>query len=189
MLLQQASSFRRLPLACAALAGRKLARAHALCSSRCAQPSSQRLSRRHSSRGTLSAAVSSTGPGGGTQTARSLRCASARHRNSERCTRLQLKCEWNLSSSAESWVASAVFLGMMLGSYTWGSLSDAYGRKVGFFAPACFTAVFGVVSAFSPNFVVRRPALNAPPPSPLCRLRKLSRARPCDSSAVRRSRC
>jgi MFS family permease len=67
---------------------------------------------------------------------------------------LQIKCEWNLTAGQESWVTSAVFIGMMLGSYTWGCLSDAFGRRMGFFAPACFTAIVGVLSAFSPNFPV-----------------------------------
>ena len=67
---------------------------------------------------------------------------------------VQLKCKWDLSSTAESWIASAVFIGMMLGSYTWGALSDALGRRLGFLAPACFTAIFGIASAFSPNYGV-----------------------------------
>jgi MFS family permease len=69
--------------------------------------------------------------------------------------RVQLRCKWDLNSSQESWIASAVFIGMMAGSYTWGSLSDAFGRRLGFLAPACFTAIFGVASAFSPNYGVR----------------------------------
>jgi MFS family permease len=67
---------------------------------------------------------------------------------------MQLKCKWTLSATQESWIASAVFVGMALGSYTWGTISDAYGRKIGFFAPACFTAIFGGASAFAPNYVV-----------------------------------
>eukprot|EP00892_Ulva_mutabilis_P006923 jgi/Ulvmu1/4602/UM002_0331.1 len=64
----------------------------------------------------------------------------------------ELRCKWNLSPSQESWITSAVFIGMMLGSYTWGWISDRYGRKVGYFAPAVFTAAFGVLSAVSPNY-------------------------------------
>lgn len=44
---------------------------------------------------------------------------------------VQLRCRWDLSPAQESWITSAVFIGMMLGSYTWGSISDRYGRKVG----------------------------------------------------------
>ena len=69
--------------------------------------------------------------------------------------RVQLRCQWDISPAQESWVASSVFIGMMFGSYTWGALSDAYGRRIGFLAPACFTALFGVASAFSPSYGVR----------------------------------
>ena len=75
------------------------------------------------------------------------------------CVPVQLRCKWDLSPAQESWISSSVFLGMMFGSFVWGSLSDTYGRRVGFFAPACFTAVFGVLSAVAPNYPVRLAAL------------------------------
>lgn len=41
----------------------------------------------------------------------------------------QLRSEWQLSSTQESLLSTVVFAGMLLGSYTWGLVSDNYGRK------------------------------------------------------------
>lgn len=40
-----------------------------------------------------------------------------------------LHCEWNISRYQQALVTTVVFLGMMLSSTFWGSLSDRYGRK------------------------------------------------------------
>jgi len=66
----------------------------------------------------------------------------------------EIKREWNLESWKEATVGSAVFFGMMLGAYFWGSISDRLGRRIGFFATSAFAAVFGIASAFSPNLIV-----------------------------------
>ena len=42
----------------------------------------------------------------------------------------------------------------MSGAYAWGSLGDAKGRKLGFFATALFTFTFGVLSAVAPSYGV-----------------------------------
>ena len=67
---------------------------------------------------------------------------------------LQAKCEWGLTPSQESLISSVVFVGTMSGAYAWGSLGDAKGRKLGFFATALFTFTFGVLSAVAPSFGV-----------------------------------
>ena len=36
---------------------------------------------------------------------------------------------WDLSSQQESLITSVVFAGMMLGAYSWGVVSDIYGRR------------------------------------------------------------
>eukprot|EP00210_Caulerpa_lentillifera_P009224 g8793.t1 len=61
-------------------------------------------------------------------------------------------CVWGLSSTQESFITSVVFIGMFLGSYTWGIVADNEGRKRGFFATAMVTAIWGFASAFSPNY-------------------------------------
>lgn len=68
---------------------------------------------------------------------------------------VQAKCEWGLSPSQESLITSVVFVGTMSGAYAWGSLGDAKGRKLGFFATALFTFTFGVLSALAPSYGVR----------------------------------
>lgn len=40
-----------------------------------------------------------------------------------------LHCEWNITRYQQALVTTVVFLGMMLSSTFWGSLSDRYGRK------------------------------------------------------------
>jgi len=68
---------------------------------------------------------------------------------------LQVKCMWNISPSQESLITSIVFCGTMIGAYSWGVLGDAKGRRVGFFGTAIFTFMFGLLSAASPNYMVR----------------------------------
>ena len=40
-----------------------------------------------------------------------------------------LHCDWDISRYQQAMVTTVVFLGMMLSSTFWGSLSDKYGRK------------------------------------------------------------
>lgn len=40
-----------------------------------------------------------------------------------------LHCDWAISRNQQAMVTTVVFLGMMLSSTFWGSLSDKYGRK------------------------------------------------------------
>ncbi|XP_019448461.1 PREDICTED: organic cation/carnitine transporter 7 [Lupinus angustifolius] len=60
---------------------------------------------------------------------------------------------WNLTPHQESFITSVVFLGMFVGAYSWGLLSDQYGRRKGFLVTATITAIAGFLSAFSPNYL------------------------------------
>ncbi|KAI7732303.1 hypothetical protein M8C21_002502 [Ambrosia artemisiifolia] len=40
-----------------------------------------------------------------------------------------VKSEWNLSSTQESLITTVVFAGMLIGAYSWGFISDNYGRR------------------------------------------------------------
>lgn len=40
-----------------------------------------------------------------------------------------LQTEWNLSPSEESFLTTIVFLGMLVGAYFWGFISDVHGRR------------------------------------------------------------
>ncbi|KAJ9164525.1 hypothetical protein P3X46_024091 [Hevea brasiliensis] len=60
---------------------------------------------------------------------------------------------WGLTSKQESLITTVVFVGMMVGAYSWGLLSDKYGRRKGFLVPAIVTSGFGLLSSFAPNYV------------------------------------
>ncbi|XP_039015362.1 organic cation/carnitine transporter 7-like [Hibiscus syriacus] len=64
-----------------------------------------------------------------------------------------VKSEWQLSTNHESMLSSIVFAGMLVGAYSWGILSDNYGRRKGFLAIAMVTSAAGLLSAFSPNYL------------------------------------
>lgn len=40
-----------------------------------------------------------------------------------------VQSEWGLSAHEESLITSAVFIGMLVGAYSWGLVSDNYGRR------------------------------------------------------------
>lgn len=61
-------------------------------------------------------------------------------------------CEWGLSGSQEAALSTAVFGGMLVGAYGWGAMSDAFGRRAAFAAPAVFMLVFSLASAAAPNY-------------------------------------
>ncbi|CAL9211984.1 unnamed protein product [Musa hybrid cultivar] len=63
-----------------------------------------------------------------------------------------VQLEWELSSQQESLITSVVFVGMLLGAYSWGIVSDIYGRRMGFLFTALITSVAGFLSSFAPNY-------------------------------------
>uniref|UniRef100_A0A803KQK2 Major facilitator superfamily (MFS) profile domain-containing protein n=1 Tax=Chenopodium quinoa TaxID=63459 RepID=A0A803KQK2_CHEQI len=63
-----------------------------------------------------------------------------------------VQAEWGLSPNKESMITSVVFAGMLIGSYSWGIVSDKYGRRNGFFITAIFTSAAGISSALAPNY-------------------------------------
>ncbi|KAI3697723.1 hypothetical protein L6452_30820 [Arctium lappa] len=64
-----------------------------------------------------------------------------------------LQSAWNLSSREESMITSVVFAGMLVGAYSWGVVSDKYGRRNGFLITAMVTSVAGFLSALAPNYI------------------------------------
>lgn len=65
-----------------------------------------------------------------------------------------VKYAWNLSSAQESLITTVVFAGMLVGAYSWGLVSDKYGRRNGFVFSAIVTCAAGLLSAAAPNFIV-----------------------------------
>ncbi|WCJ34654.1 Synaptic vesicle 2-related protein [Euphorbia peplus] len=66
---------------------------------------------------------------------------------------MAVKSEWELSSNQESLITSVVFFGMLFGAYSWGLISDNYGRRKGIFGSTILTSVAGLLSTFSPNYI------------------------------------
>ncbi len=60
--------------------------------------------------------------------------------------------EWGMTPAQMGILGTAIFLGMLLGAFVWGRLSDIWGRKIGFVATVAISGVFGLLSAFSPSF-------------------------------------
>eukprot|EP01118_Nematostelium_gracile_P002562 TRINITY_DN1278_c0_g1_i2.p1 TRINITY_DN1278_c0_g1~~TRINITY_DN1278_c0_g1_i2.p1 ORF type:complete len:509 (-),score=104.22 TRINITY_DN1278_c0_g1_i2:167-1693(-) len=61
-------------------------------------------------------------------------------------------CEFNLDKYQEAAISTVVFVGMLVGAYCWGVVSDRYGRRIGYLATSALTFVFGLASAFAPNY-------------------------------------
>lgn len=66
----------------------------------------------------------------------------------------QVACQWNLSPRQEGLISTVVFVGTLVGANAFGALSDACGRRIGFFATAVFSSLFGLGSALAPNYAV-----------------------------------
>jgi putative MFS transporter len=61
--------------------------------------------------------------------------------------------EWKLSSVETGLLGTAIFVGMLVGAWFWGRLSDLIGRKVSFIATVLIASLFGLLSALAPSFV------------------------------------
>uniref|UniRef100_A0A2P2MJ40 Transporter-related family protein n=1 Tax=Rhizophora mucronata TaxID=61149 RepID=A0A2P2MJ40_RHIMU len=64
-----------------------------------------------------------------------------------------VKSEWLLTSNQESLFTSVVFAGMLVGAYTWGVVSDRFGRRKGFLFTALVTSGAGFLSSMAPNYI------------------------------------
>lgn len=61
---------------------------------------------------------------------------------------------FGLSREQALYLSTALFVGMMIGAWGWGSISDRIGRKLGFVATILIDSVFGFLSAFAPNYLI-----------------------------------
>jgi putative MFS transporter len=65
-----------------------------------------------------------------------------------------IRKEFGLSTFGSAWLVTAGFLGMLVGAWFWGTISDRIGRKRGFTMTIGIFALFGLLSAFSPNAAI-----------------------------------
>ena len=63
-------------------------------------------------------------------------------------------CQFDASPAQESALTSVVFVGMLIGVYVLGLMSDVYGRRTAFLMSAILLGLAGVASAFAPSFLV-----------------------------------
>ena len=64
------------------------------------------------------------------------------------------KDEFDTADWQTALLSSIIFLGMLFGSYFWGSLSDLSGRRSTLLISLTVNGVFGLCSAFAPNYSV-----------------------------------
>jgi MFS transporter, putative metabolite:H+ symporter len=63
-----------------------------------------------------------------------------------------MSAEWGLSKAQTSLLATAIFIGMLVGALFWGRLADRIGRKLCFVLTIAVYSVFGGLSALAPSF-------------------------------------
>ncbi|CAL4941570.1 unnamed protein product [Urochloa decumbens] len=63
-----------------------------------------------------------------------------------------IRQQWNVSAQHESLLSSIVFTGMLIGSCSWGYISDKYGRRTALLFSIILTTGAGFLSALSPNY-------------------------------------
>jgi putative MFS transporter len=61
--------------------------------------------------------------------------------------------EWSLTSGQAGLIGTAIFIGMLVGAWFWGTITDYVGRKIGFQLTVLVDSVFGFLSALSPGYV------------------------------------
>ena len=65
----------------------------------------------------------------------------------------ELTNEWDLNSVSTGLIGAIVFLGMFIGGFLWGILSDKKGRKLGYTSGIMMAFFFSILSALSDNII------------------------------------
>ena len=63
-----------------------------------------------------------------------------------------LRCDWGVTPEDESAIATVVFVGMAVGAYSWGAVSDIRGRKFVIIASSAWVFLAGIGSAVVPSY-------------------------------------
>ncbi|CAC5367974.1 unnamed protein product [Mytilus coruscus] len=64
-----------------------------------------------------------------------------------------IKDLWKVDHFTYAWLPVATRIGSIIGCFTFGTISDHFGRRIPFLVAIFITAVFGVVSAFASSFL------------------------------------
>ena len=67
---------------------------------------------------------------------------------------LQEREEFGATDSQNALLSSVIFIGMLFGSYCCGGFADVVGRRLVLLLSLTLNGVFGLLSAFSPNFFI-----------------------------------
>ena len=67
---------------------------------------------------------------------------------------LRRKDEFAVTDAQNAVLGSAIFIGMLFGSYCWGGLSDVIGRRPVLIFSLALNGMFGLASAFSVNIAM-----------------------------------
>ncbi|KAI6326480.1 hypothetical protein MCOR29_003435 [Pyricularia oryzae] len=63
-----------------------------------------------------------------------------------------LSAEFGISEKTVRYTTSTLFLGLCVGSFTWGIGSDMMGRRIAFNATLFITGVFGILASYAPSW-------------------------------------
>eukprot|EP00298_Acanthocystis_sp_HF-20_P009099 c18101_g1_i1.p1 GENE.c18101_g1_i1~~c18101_g1_i1.p1 ORF type:complete len:288 (-),score=80.21 c18101_g1_i1:811-1644(-) len=66
----------------------------------------------------------------------------------------QIRCVWELNEFQEAILTTVVFIGMMIGAYAWGVVSDIFGRRKALLGSASFSFIFGLSCSVAPNYLL-----------------------------------
>jgi len=61
--------------------------------------------------------------------------------------------EWQLTTAQAGFIGTAIFIGMLVGAWFWGIITDRIGRKPSFQLTVLVDSVFGFLSALSPAYI------------------------------------
>ena len=64
-----------------------------------------------------------------------------------------VQCEFGFSSFQLSVLTSIIFLGLLIGSFIWGTIGDQLGRRRALILSLSMNAAFGLLSSISNNFI------------------------------------
>lgn len=64
----------------------------------------------------------------------------------------RVAAQWGLTPTQTGFLGTAIFIGMLLGAWFWGTITDYVGRKLGFQLTVLVDSVFGFLSALAPTF-------------------------------------